>query len=131
VPPSTSSGPIRAVWSAVVGAVVVVVGLVPHVLHHVGFLVGAALITGSTGMVLFGIVGLMASVPMLRRLRRRFDSWWAPGIALGVFVAMFSLSTFIIGPMIGGGSGSESSSTPAVTRPSVSPSDGHVAHHQS
>jgi hypothetical protein len=96
---------IRSIWHAVSGAIGAVVGLAPHVLHHVGFLAGTALIAGTAGTVLFGVVGLLASVPMLLRLRRRFGTWRAPAIALGVFAAMFSLSAFVLGPAIAGDSG--------------------------
>jgi len=91
-----------------------VVGLAPHVLHHVGLLAGTALVAGSGGTALFGVLGLVASVPMLLRLYRRFGTWRAPAIALGVFAAMFAISTFVIGPAISGQSDSPSPTVPAV-----------------
>ena len=97
------AGRLRIWWSALVGATGVVVGLAPHILHHVGFLVGTALVTGVGGTALFGVLGLAASIPLLVRLRRRFGSWWAPAIGLGVFIAMFLVSAFVIGPAITGG----------------------------
>lgn len=121
--PATTSR-LRALWNAVVGAIAAVVGLAPHVLHHVGFLAGTALVAGAGGTLLFGAVGLAASVPFLLRLRRRFDTWRAPAIALTVFATMFSLSAFVIGPAISG-TGS-SGSTPAV--PQQQQID-HAAHH--
>jgi hypothetical protein len=96
---------IRSIWHAVSGAIGAAVGLAPHVMHHVGFLAGTALVAGTAGTVLFGAVGLLASVPMLLRLRRRFGTWRAAAIALGVFAAMFSLSAFVLGPAIAGNSG--------------------------
>jgi hypothetical protein len=51
---------------------------------------------------LFGILGLIASIPLLLRLKRRFASWWAPMIGLAVFAVMFSVSAFVIGPAISG-----------------------------
>lgn len=87
---------------SVVGAVGLVVGLVPHVLHHVGLLAGTALVAGSGGTALFGVLGFAATVPMLVRLYRKFHSWAAPAIGLLVFAAMFSLSAFVIGPAISG-----------------------------
>jgi hypothetical protein len=39
---------------------------------------------------------------MLLRLRRRFGSWLAPGIALVLFILMFTISTVWIGPAIRG-----------------------------
>jgi hypothetical protein len=57
----------------------------PHVLHHIGLLAGTVLIAGAGGTVLFGILGLALSVPMLLRLRRHYASWWVPAIGLAVF----------------------------------------------
>ena len=89
-------------WAAVTGAVGVVSGIVPHLLHHVGPIAGAALLAGTAGSVLFGLVGFAVSVPFLLRLRRRFGSWRAPATALVVFAAMFTVSTLVIGPAIRG-----------------------------
>lgn len=96
---------LRAVWNAIVGAIGLVVGLVPHILHHVTLLAGTALVAGSGGTALFGVLGLLASIPLLLRLRRRFGTWRAPAVGLLIFAAMFSLSTFVIGPAISGASG--------------------------
>lgn len=98
----TVRGRLHALWHTVVGAVGLVMGLLPHVLHHVGVLAGTALVAGSGGTALFGVLGLLASVPMLVRLYRRFGSWIAPVVGLLVFAAMFSLSAFVIGPAISG-----------------------------
>jgi hypothetical protein len=87
-------------WSAVLAAWGGFVGLLPHVLHHVGPLAGAALLAGATGRVLFAAIGFVAAIPFLRRVHRRFQTWRAPAIALAIFVAMFSLSSFVIGPAI-------------------------------
>ena len=112
----TPTGP-RRLWHALAGLVGGVVGLAPHVLHHVGFLAGTALVAGSGGTALFGVLGLVASVPMLVRLHRRFRTWRAPAIALVVFAVMFSLSAFVIGPAISGN---------GETR---APATDHVDHH--
>ncbi|NKY10827.1 hypothetical protein [Cellulomonas hominis] len=113
--------PLRAAWTAVTGVTGVVVGLAPHVLHHVGPLVGTALVAGAGGTALFGALGLIASIPMLIRLRRRFNSWWAPGVALLVFAAAFVVSTTVVGPLISG--------DPVETPDSpVTPAE-HDAHH--
>lgn len=98
---------LRALWNALVGGIGLVVGLVPHVLHHVTILAGTALVAGSGGTALFGVLGFLASIPFLLRLRRRFGSWRAPAIGLMIFAAMFSLSTFVIGPAISGSGGAE------------------------
>ena len=71
---------------------------------------GALVITGAAGNLLFGALGLLLSVPLLRRLYRRFGTWKAPTLALVAFAAMFSLSAFVIGPAL---TGAESDATPA------------------
>ncbi|HEX7747016.1 MAG TPA: hypothetical protein VF462_17360 [Micromonosporaceae bacterium] len=114
---------LRGWWSALVGAIGAVVGLAPHVLHHIGLLAGTAVVAGTGGTVLFGIVGLVASVPFLLRLRRRLGTWWAPAIGLAVFAVMFSVSAFLIGPAINGGT----EGTPGGGQPS--PSTEHSGHH--
>ena len=118
--PRPQRGGLRRAWDAATAVVGGVLGLAPHVLHHVALLGGTALVAGSGGTALFGAVGLVASVPLLLRLRRRFRSWWAPAIGLGVFLAMFSLSAFVIGPAISGVGSAGSPSSPAVQ---------HVDHH--
>ena len=108
------------IWGAAVAIWGGIVGLLPHVLHHVGPLAGAALLAGATGRVLFAAIGFVAAIPFLRRLHRRFRSWRAPAIALAVFAAMFSLSSFVIGPAI---SGEDAPARPAIEE------DGHAEHH--
>ena len=117
----TPDRPRRTVWTVFSGIMGGILGLAPHVLHHVGPLVGTALVAGVGGTALFGVLGLIASVPMLIKLRRRFSNWWAPAIAIGVFAAMFSISSFVIGPLI---SGPDAPPRP----PGVSEVD-HIAHH--
>jgi hypothetical protein len=112
---------IVAARSAVSAAIGSLLAVVPHVLHHVGILAGAAFITGAAGNLLFGAVGLVLSIPLLRRLYRRFATWKAPAIAIVVFAAMFSLSAFVIGPAISGGS----SDAPTPTNTPVDHSDHH------
>jgi hypothetical protein len=111
---------IRDTAGAVIGTVV---GIAPHVLHHIGLLAGAALISGASGNALFYAIGLLFSVPMLRRLHRHFTSWWAPTVAVVVFTGLFSISAFVIGPAI-----SDSDETPppsSPTEPSPAPTDEH------
>ena len=110
---------VRNVLSAALGSVL---ALVPHALHHVGLLAGAAFLTGFGGSLLLGAVGLVFSIPLLRRLYRRFGTWKAPATALVVFTALFSLSAFVIGPAISG-EGTSTSPTPSDT-----PSE-HSGHH--
>jgi len=114
--------PRRTVWTVITGTVGGVVGLAPHLLHHAGPLVGTALVAGAGGTALFGFLGLVASVPMLVKLKRRFASWWAPVIALALFGGMFALSSFVIGPQI------SASFEPAA--PEVTDSVDHDVHHE-
>ena len=100
--PSRGRGRLAALWNAVTAAVGAVMGLLPHLLHHVSIFAGAVLVTGVGGNLLFGALGLLLSVPLLRRLYRRFRTWKAPAVAVAVFAVMFSISAFIIGPAISG-----------------------------
>lgn len=112
-------------WQATSATFGALLGLVPHVLHHVGILVGAALLTGVGGNLLLGLLGLLLSLPLLRRLYRRFRTWKAPAIALVIFAFMYALSAFVIGPAI-------SSDTPPTPAPAASPAPtptGHSTHH--
>lgn len=95
-------------------------GLLPHLLHHIGLLAGTALVAGSGGTALFGALGLLASIPMLIRLYRRFGSWVAPAVGLLVFAIMFFLSAFVIGPAISGAGGD--------VAPAPSPTVDHTDH---
>lgn len=115
-------GAIRDTVGAVTGAVL---GLVPHVLHHIGIIAGAAFIAGAAGNALFYVLGLLLSVPMLRRLHRRFGSWIAPGVAVAIFTAMFLVSALVVGPAITSDGGSDE---PA-RAPGPVPTDQHSAHH--
>ncbi|WP_217914741.1 hypothetical protein [Miltoncostaea marina] len=123
-----------AAW--VTGLVGAVSGIAPHVLHHVGPLAGAALLAGTAGTALFGGLGLLLSVPFLLRLKKRFDSWRAPAIALVIFAAAFLVSSQVIGPAIRGGDTAgtpiEQPASPAATpagRPSDVPAGDHAEHH--
>lgn len=120
--PARRSG-FAAVRDTVGAAVGAILGLVPHVMHHIGLLAGAALVTGVGGNLLFFALGLVFSIPLLRRLYRRFRSWWAPAIAVAVFAALFSLSALVIGPAISGGTSADEDA------PSQTPSMNHDAHH--
>ena len=108
------------VWSGLLAVWGGFIGLLPHVLHHVGPLAGAALLAGTGGTLLFAVIGFVAAIPFLVRLYRHFGTWRAPAIALAIFVAMFSLSSFVIGPAISGGDGPR--------RPGVE-QNGHEQHH--
>lgn len=129
-----AGGP-RSRWTAIrdgAGAAVgSVLAIVPHVMHHIGLLAGAALITGASGNALLYAVGLLFSVPMLRRLHRRFRTPWAPAIAVAIFTGLFSLSAFVIGPAISGSDEAPtrpSPSTPSPGTPSPETTDEHHGH---
>lgn len=122
--PTKAGGPLATVWNAVTAVIATVMGLAPHVLHHIGLFAGAAFIVGVGGNLLFGAVGLLLSIPLLRRLYRRFGTWKAPAVAVAVFAVMFSVSAFVIGPAI---SSPEPVDTP---QPAGTPSPAeHSAHH--
>ncbi|OJF10549.1 hypothetical protein [Couchioplanes caeruleus] len=109
----------------VAGVVGAVLGLLPHLAHHIGWFAGTALIAGAGGTALFAAVGLAAMAPMLLRLHRRFR-WWGPGIALAGYALMFTLSSTLIGPALRSGMGEPAPHAPAHTEHRPSPgSSGH------
>ena len=112
------------VWGGIVAAWAVVTGIAPHILHHAGPLAGAALLAGVGGKAIFFLLGLALSVPMLRRLYRRFGTLVAPAVAIGVFAALFTFSSLVIGPRL---TGSEKT-PPAIERPNTP--TGHESHHE-
>jgi hypothetical protein len=100
-------------------------GATPHVLHHVGPLAGAAILAGATGKLLFGALGFLLAVPMLRRIRRRTGSWRVPGAALALMAVTFTFSSLVIGPALTGAD----DPAPAKNVPAgVTPAE-HDAHH--
>ena len=117
--------------AVVSSAVAAVLGLAPHVLHHVGPLAGAALLAGTAGTLLFGAIGLVAAIPFLLRVHRRCGNWRVPAGLLALFAAMFSISAFVIGPAISGSdeNSSTSKSTQIEKAPGAGPKTGHAAHH--
>ena len=123
---STPSGTTRRTgrWGSVGATIGTVMGLLPHLMHHAGLLAGTALLTGLGGTALFAILGLAAMLPILIRLRRRFDTWWAPTIALILFAAMFAVSTFVIGPALRSAMADRPTDSPQPT-PGV-----HTSHHR-
>jgi hypothetical protein len=132
--PTVPSGRIRTLWNGIVAGIAVVVGLLPHVLHHIGFLAGTAVVAGAGGTALFAVLGLAASVPFLLKLYRRFGTWLAPAVALVVFAVMFALSAFVIGPAING-TDTAPATTPATvittsTAPAADVPTDHSSHHQ-
>ncbi|HEX2704561.1 MAG TPA: hypothetical protein VHM65_02290 [Candidatus Lustribacter sp.] len=98
--------------------------MLPHVMHHIGLLAGAALLTGVVGSAVLYALGILLSIPMLRRLHTRFGTRWAPAVGVAVFTGLFALSAFVIGPAIS----VTASTPPAPTAPTVAP-DVHTGHH--
>ncbi|GGK63829.1 hypothetical protein GCM10011509_10270 [Ornithinimicrobium pekingense] len=87
-----------------------------------GLLAGAAVLTGAVGNGVLYVVGLVFSIPLLRRLRARFGSWRAPALGVVVFTGLFALSAFVVGPAISG-----EADTPLPTDPAVT--QDHEVHH--
>ena len=112
---------IRDTTGTVVGAVL---GLVPHVLHHIGLIAGTAFLTGAGGNAALYVVGLLLSIPMLRRIHRRFQTWRAPAIAIAVFTTMFLISALVVGPAISADNATTDQPSPAPT-----PTEQHTEHH--
>lgn len=110
-------------WAALAAAWGVILGVLPHLLHHIGPLAGAALLAGAGGTALFAAIGFLASIPFLIRLHRRFRTWVAPAIATVLFAAMFTFSTLVIAPALTSGNSTPSPS-PGIEQPS-----GHASHH--
>lgn len=100
-------------------------GLAPHVLHHVGLLAGAALLTGALGNSILYVVGLLLSLPLLHRLRRRFNTWKAAVWGGVVFTVMFAVSAFVVGPLINPGE----APAPVPSAPTSTVADEHAGHH--
>lgn len=101
-------GGLSVAWGAVSG-------MAPHVLHHVGPLAGAALLAGAAGRILFFVLGLLATTPMLARLYRRFRSWAAPAIAISLFALTYTVSSIYIGPLFTGTEPTTDTPAPSVT----------------
>lgn len=114
--------PTAGVWAGVRAALGAALGLVPHLLHHVGLLAGAAVLTGAVGNGALYVVGLVFSIPLLRRLRARFGSWRAPAVGVAAFTGLFALSAFVVGPAISGEADTAPPADPAETQD-------HVVHH--
>jgi hypothetical protein len=129
-------GALGRIRAALAGIGAAALGAAPHVLHHVGPLAGAAVLAGATGKLLFGALGFVLSIPMLRRLHRRYGSWAVPGGVLALMAVVFTFSAFVIGPALtgGGDSAAPAESAPGQTAPEkaapgVSGSE-HDGHHR-
>ncbi len=131
------SGRGQGLWAGIRAAIGAVLGLLPHLMHHIGLLAGAAVLTGVVGNSVLYVVGLVLSIPLLRRLHRRFGTWLAPALGAAVFTGLFLLSALVLGPAISGSGedpASDSGPLPVVTvnphsdLPSYT-ADPHSGHH--
>ena len=118
----------QRVWVGISSAGAVVLGVAPHLLHHVGLFAGA-LFAGVGGSLVFGAVGFLAAIPFLLRVHRRTGTWRMPMVLLALFAVVFSISTFVIGPAITTGPSEDSSpsggQTSHPTTPGSNPKDPH------
>ena len=110
--------------AAVLAAWGVLVGVAPHVLHHIGPFAGAALLAAAGGKLLFGVLGFLLSIPFLLRLYRRFHTLGAPVVATAAFATIFVVSTLLVSPLLTD-SGGAPDKAPGVEQPA-----GHASHHQ-
>ena len=119
---------LRNAWATTRATLGSLLGIAPHVLHHIGFVAaGTALLAGFWGNLALYLVGFLLSIPMLRRLHRRFGSLVAPAVGAGVFTALFLFSAFVLGPAI-----STSPTKPARPAATATPSTAgpeHEGHH--
>lgn len=121
--PRTRSRPAlswRGLFAAVRAAIGALLGLAPHVLHHIGLLAGAALLTGAVGNSILYAAGILLSIPLLNRLRHRFGTWLAPLVGVTAFTVLFGLSAFVIGPLL-----NPASEAPVPPTPATSDHSGH------
>ncbi len=122
---------IRQRAAALISAAVAAgLGVLPHILHHVGPLAGAALLAGTAGTLLFGAIGLIAAIPFLLRVHRRCGNWRVPAALLATFAVTFTLSALVIGPAISGSGAGNGKPTTTQTTPGAPTGDSHAAHHQ-
>ena len=112
---------LRLTLAAIAAALI---GVAPHLLHHAGPLAGAALFAGFVGTALLGALGFLLMIPVLLRLRRRQGSWGLSAAVLALFVSMFLVSAFVIGPLITGGGSDESRQAVPLSQ-----GEAHEAHH--
>lgn len=116
-----------SLWATIRAVFGAALGVLPHLAHHVSLLAGTAVLTGVLGNTFLYAVGLALSVPMLRRLGRRFGSRVAPGLGIVAFTGLFALSAFVIGPAISGSRTAPAAPAPTQSTPTDDPG-GHTDH---
>lgn len=119
----------RTWWATVRAGFGAALGMVPHVLHHVGLIAGTALLTGALGNGVLYVVGLLLSIPLLRRLRSRFGTGWAPALGVVAFTALFALSAFVIGPLFNPATPNQPDTPSPAASASASGTEDHEGHH--
>lgn len=137
LPAPALSGRGQGLWAGIRAAIGAVLGLLPHLMHHIGLLAGAAVLTGAVGNSVLYVVGLVLSIPLLRRLHRRFGTWRAPALGAGVFTGLFLLSALVLGPAISGSGADPASDSVPLPVVTVNPrsdlpsstADPHSGHH--
>jgi hypothetical protein len=82
-------------------------------------------VAGAGGTLVFYVLGLLFSIPLLRRIHSRFRTWVAPALAIAVFTAIFAISSFVIGPALTGSAQPNS----VVPVPVPVPTSQHSQHH--
>ncbi len=115
-------------WVGISSAGAVVLGVLPHVLHHVGLFAGA-LFAGVGGSLVFGAVGFLATIPFLLRVHRRTGTWRVPAALLTLFAVIFSISTFVIGPAITTSPGEDSPASEQTRQPTAPDPTERDIHH--
>jgi hypothetical protein len=118
---------LKNAWAAIRAALGSLLGLVPHVMHHIGIVVGTALLAGFWGNTILYLLGILLSIPMFRRLHRRYGSITAPIAGAAIFTALFLFSALVVGPAIN--ASAIAPGTPTISAP-ADPGDGHAAHHR-
>lgn len=126
LPGSIGRARLRSAWAATRAGLGSLLGLVPHVMHHIGIVAGTALLAGFWGNAALYVLGLVLSIPMFKRLHRRYGSIAAPILGISIFTALFLFSTLVLGPAING-----VGSAPTAPAPSSSSAveSGHATHH--
>lgn len=117
-------GGLLAGTSATVGASM---GLAPYVIQHLGLVAGAALLTGALGISTLYAAGLLLSVPLLVRLRWRFNTSRAPILGVAAFTVLFSISSFVLGPLV---TPPGAEYLPVPTGPAATPDIPPAGHHE-
>lgn len=75
-------------------------GALPHALHLMGPLAGTVFVSGVEGTLLSAGIGLVVVTPLLWYEYRHTGGWRAPVVFLAASVALFMVSTFVLGDLL-------------------------------